>query len=260
MASFREHIGFSSLLGVCYGVAAGGLLKYSVPEAMLAGYLTGVGGMLPDLDSPTGKPGQEVFSLAAAVIPLMAVGQVLEVSKLPVTTESMILVMLVMYFSIRYGMAWLVSKLSTHRGMFHSLPAMVIAGEVVYLVYPSPEPWVKLLMGGGLACGFFSHLLLDEFYSISWNGAVPKMKKSFGTALKWAGPTLGPTLFTYALLLGMTFLAGEQAGIIGPPVDQAQVAPEQKAEGELPPASAPAPFVRSAAVPEEDLDDAPLFK
>jgi len=261
MAAFREHILFSSLLGVGYGVAAASLLKFTPSEAMLAGYLTGVGGMLPDLDIPTGKPGQEIFSLSAAVIPLMTFHHVLTVTQLPVNNESIILIMLCMYFAIRYGLAWLVNKLSVHRGMFHSLPAMLIAGETMYLVYPSSNPYIKLLMGGGLALGFFSHLFLDEIYSVGWNGPLPKIKKSFGTAIKWGSPALGATLFTYALLIALTFLAGEQSGIIGMPQDTITTPIAEKREATNPPQNTTtAPIVRAAAVPEEDLTDAPLFR
>jgi len=259
MAAFREHILFSSLLGVGYGVAAGTVLKYTPTEAILAGYLTGIGGMLPDLDIPTGRPGQEIFSLSAAVIPLLTVGHVLTATQLPVNNESVILVMLIMYFLIRYGLAWLVNHLSVHRGMFHSIPAMLIAGLSMYLVYPSSNPWVKLLMGGGLALGFFSHLFLDEVYSVGWNGPLPQVKKSFGTAIKWASPALGATLFTYALLVALTLFAGEQAGILGMPIDPATQPPvtEQKAPTQE---TNTIPIVKSAAVPEDELTDAPLFQ
>lgn len=259
MAAFREHILFSSLLGVGYGVTAGTVLKFTPTEAILAGYLTGIGGMLPDLDIPTGRPGQEIFSLSAAVVPLLTVGHILHVTRMPVNNESVILIMLAMYFLIRYGLAWMVNHLSVHRGMFHSLPAMLIAGLSMYLVYPSSSPWIKLLMGGGLALGFFSHLFLDEVYSVGWNGPLPQLKKSFGTAIKWASPSLGPTLFTYALLVGLTFVAGEQAGIIGMPVDPAA---QPISEQEAAPAkeSTTIPIVKSAAVPEDELTDAPLYR
>lgn len=262
MAAFREHILFSSFLGLGYGVAAGTLLKFSPTEAMLAGYLTGVGGMLPDLDIPTGRPGHEIFSLAAAVVPLLTVGHILHVTKMPVNNESIILIMLCMYFIIRYGVAWMVSKLSVHRGMFHSLPAMAIAGLSMYIVYPSSNPFIKLLMGGGLALGFFSHLFLDEVYSVGWDGPMPKVKKSFGTAIKWASPALGPTLFTYTMLIGLMFIAGEQAGIIGMPIDTSNPPFAGQQEPAPPPLreTTKGPVVQSAAVPDDQLTDAPLFQ
>lgn len=264
MAAFREHVTFSSLLGVGYGVAASTLLHFTPTEATLAGFLTGVGGMLPDLDIPTGRPGQEIFSITAALAPLVLVGHVLKLTGLPSDTETIMLLLLGMYFTIRYGLAWLVDKLSVHRGMFHSLPAMVIAGEVTYLAYPSHLEMVKLLMGCGVMVGFFSHLLLDEIYSVGWKGPLPQVKKSFGTAIKLAGPTIGPTLVTYALLAGLTFVIGEQTGIIGPPSSPAAVpfADGQPRDQRLPGmgASSPPPIVQEAAVPADQLTDAPVFQ
>ncbi len=259
MAAFREHISVSGMLGLGYGIVAGGLLDYSPAEAAVGGLLAGLGGMLPDLDSPTAKPGQEIFALTAAVVPLVVVGHILKISGLPANTEVMILVMIGMYFVIRYGLASLVNALSVHRGMFHSIPAIFIAAELVYVLYPNPHPQVKLLMGVGMAIGFFSHLLLDEIYSVGWTGPLPKLKKSFGTAIKWASPQIGPTIFTYCLLFAMTFAVGQQSGIIGPPIDENET---RIAEEVLPlhkEVVAP-PIVQEAAVPAEKQTDAPLFR
>lgn len=265
MAAFREHIAFSSLLGVGYGACANALLGFTPVEATLAGFLAGCGGMLPDLDSPKARPGQEIFSLLGAISPLVLVGHVLRWLSLPSDTETVILVMVGIYFTVRYGGAWVVDKLSVHRGMFHSIPAMVIAAEIAFLAYPTPRPLVKLLMGAGVALGFFSHLFLDEVYSVKWTGMLPELKKSFGTAIKFTSEALMPTVFTYGLLATLTFVIGEQTGLIGPPVDPkaAPIAEEHV------PAATDDPFLRSvsappvveqASVPSEQLTDAPLFR
>jgi membrane-bound metal-dependent hydrolase YbcI (DUF457 family) len=261
VAAFREHITFSSLLGVGYGACASTLLHFTPTEAALAGFLTGVGGMLPDLDIPTGRPGKEVFSITAALAPLVLVGHIIKLTGLPSDIETVMLLMLVMYFVIRYGLAWAVDKMSVHRGMFHSIPAMLIAGEAAYLAYPSSVEQVKLLMGGGVMVGFFSHLFLDEVYSVDCSGVAPHLKKSFGTAIKFSGQALGPTIFTYALLAGLTFLIGEQTGIIGPPQGPS-VAPFTGGQQSAPKreTTSPAPMVREAAVPAEQLTDAPLYR
>ncbi len=260
MAAFREHITVSGMLGLGYGVAATTLIGYSPAEAAVAGVLAGIGGMLPDLDSPTAKPGQEIFALTAASMPLVLVGHVLKWSQLPANTEVLILLIMGMYLGIRYGLAQIVANFSVHRGMFHSIPATFIAAELVYLMYPNPSPTVKLLMGAGVAVGFFSHLLLDEVYSIAWDGPLPRLKKSFGTALKWASPQLGPTILTYGLLIAMTFIVGEQSGIIGPPVTQEATRMAEEEDPFRRPESTIPPTVQQAAVPEDELTDAPLFK
>ncbi|MEW4488641.1 metal-dependent hydrolase [Thalassoglobus sp. JC818] len=265
MASFKEHVGFSGLLGVGYGLAATFMFGFQPTQAALAGYLAGVGGMLPDLDSPTGKPGQEIFSLTAAVVPLVLIGYVLKWAGLPTDTETVMLTLLLMYFAIRYGGSWLVAKLCVHRGMFHSIPAMLISAEATYLFYPSDELSVKILMSGAVTIGFFSHLLLDEIYSVGWSGPVPKLKKSFGTALKLYGTKFGPAAFAYALLAFMTFVTLEDAGVIGPPEPRQATSPSgeetEDAEDQLDfQQSSEALPLQSASRAADELTDAPRFQ
>lgn len=214
MASFREHITFSAALGVGYGCLAHFYAGYTPQQGALAGCLAGIGGMLPDLDLPTGRPGREIFSLTAAVAPLILVGRVLRVTQLPKDTETTMLCVVAMYLVIRYGLAEVVKRLSTHRGMFHSVPSMVIAGQLVYLGYPSNFISVKLLMGLGVALGFLSHLLLDEIWSFTWKGGLPSLKKSSGTAIKMFGEQFLPNAVTFALLATTSFFMLEDLGLI----------------------------------------------
>lgn len=221
MAGFRQHVTFSSLLGIGYGAAATFLLEFSPVEGALAGCLAGVGGMLPDLDAPNGKPGQEIFALTGAVAPLLLIGRVLDWTGLPHDAETVMLLLVGLYITIRYGLAALLHRVSVHRGMFHSLPAMVIAGELVYLSYPGDTSQVHLLMAGAVTLGFFSHLLLDEIWSVEWKGALPSLKKSAGTAIKMFGPTLGANVISYALLGSLTYAVLLETGIVqhaGPPL------------------------------------------
>lgn len=127
-------------------------------------------------------------------------------------TETVMILLVVMYLGIRYGLAWLVSTFSVHRGMFHSIPAMLIAAEITYLGYPSELTTVKLLMAGGVAVGFFSHLLLDEMYSVQLNGVRVRFKKSWGTAIKLVGERMAPNVITYAILLTLTYAMLSDAG------------------------------------------------
>ena len=45
--------------------------------------------------------------------------------------------------------------------MFHSIPALLISGLILYLVFPDPDVVVRLLAGAGIA-GILSHLRADE--------------------------------------------------------------------------------------------------
>ncbi|MFO0999054.1 MAG: metal-dependent hydrolase [Planctomycetaceae bacterium] len=56
---------------------------------------------------------------------------------------------------------------TVHRGMFHSIPALIIASEVTFLAYHSSDMKVRILMAIGTGLGFLSHLVLDEMYKRS---------------------------------------------------------------------------------------------
>src|SRR5690606_35377920 len=177
MAAYREHISVRSMLGIVVGGGSYFALGFTPIQGALVGWLTAMAGMLPDLDSETGRPVREMFGLVAAIAPLALVGRVLGWLGLQGTPEMVMLLIVVMYLGIKYGGQMLVSSVSVHRGMFHSIPAMIISAELTYLVYPHESSKVKFLMGTGVAIGFFSHLLLDEMYSVQWSGGGIKLKK-----------------------------------------------------------------------------------
>ncbi|HUG93618.1 MAG TPA: metal-dependent hydrolase [Planctomycetaceae bacterium] len=212
MAGYREHVSVSGLCGVCYGVSAGYAFGFTPVQGALAGSLTWVAGMLPDLDSDTGKPIREVFSLVAAVVPLVLMRRLEEWCG--GDREAAVLAAIGVYAAVRYGAAAVLSKLSVHRGMFHSIPAMLIAAELVFLAYRSDSPAVKALMAGGVAIGFLSHLVLDELYSVEWTGIRVRLNKAAGSAFKLVGRSYVPNVFTWTVLMFLTWLTLADAGLI----------------------------------------------
>jgi hypothetical protein len=217
MAAYREHVSVSALLGCAVGAGSWLLLGFSPIQGMLAGWFTAIGGILPDLDSESGRPVREMFGLTASIAPLLLLGRALYYTGLPNTPETVMVLFLAMYLLIKYGLSQLVGAVSVHRGMFHSIPALLIAAEGTYLAYPSNDVRVKFLMASGIAVGFFSHLLLDEFYSVQWSGVRISLKKSAGSAIKFFGPTFGANCVAYMLLAGLTVVTLTESGIIGPP-------------------------------------------
>jgi len=214
MAGYREHISVSGLLGVGYGATATFALGFTPVQGALAGILTWVAGMLPDLDSQTGKPVREIFSLVAAVAPLAMMGHLL---KWGGNAEGAMLLAVLVYAAIRYGAAFILGKLSVHRGMFHSIPALLIAAELAYLGFKSDDMIVKLLMAGGVAAGFLSHLILDEIYSVEWSVIRVRLNKAAGSAFKFVGKRFVPNAFTYALLMFLTYVTLVDVGLLEGP-------------------------------------------
>ena len=200
MAGFKTHITVSSLMGVGYGGTA--YLMYGVPwpTCLLAGGLCGVSGMLPDIDSDSGRPLHESMAFAAAVVPMMLLHRF---QHWGMSHEMIILAGAGVYLLIRFGLAALLKRYTVHRGMFHSLPAAVIFGEIAFLL-ASGEDWrLRAFTAGAVVLGYLSHLVLDEIYSVEWSHGL-RLKNSFGTALKLFGQGWWPNLSAYLKLAILT--------------------------------------------------------
>ena len=204
MAGFRMHVGVAASMGVGYGYGAMVGMGFGPDAAALAAAVTAAGGMLPDLDSESGRPVREVFGLAAAVVPVLLVPRLQHAG---LTHEAILAALVGCYLAVRYGAPWVLGQLTVHRGMFHSLPALAISGLAMYLEYGSPDRRVRLLLAGGVMLGFLSHLVLDEIYSVDFNGVRLKLKSSAGTALKLFSDSVWGTTCCYAILGALLYTA-----------------------------------------------------
>lgn len=207
MASYRGHLAFASTLAAGYGAL--GVLQWDFDwgDAALGAGLCTVGGLLPDLDSDSSVPTRELFGIAAAVGALLAYARL----RHGLNHEEAILTAGLIYVFIRYVVARVFKWLTVHRGMFHSLPAMCIAGLGIYMLQPGRDPAQRDYFAGGMMLGFLSHLVLDEIYAIDITGARVKLNKFAGSAVKLWSKSLIANLTCYALLAGMVFLAvGEE--------------------------------------------------
>lgn len=231
MAGYREHIGVSGLLGAAYGAAATMAAGFTPVQGALAGGLTWVSGMLPDLDAESGRPVRELFGLLAAILPMILMRRLLAWSQ---SVETAVLCAFMIYGAIRFGGPLVLGWCSVHRGMFHSIPALIIAAECTFLAYQSDDVGVRLLMAGGVAMGFLSHLVLDELYSVQWNGLRLKLNKAAGSALKLVGRYPLPNLFCYGLLVTLTYATLAEVGLIDPGVARTPPPEVQQAAESLP--------------------------
>ncbi len=196
MADFKTHVTFSSVLGCGYSVA--GMMAGMPPStALVAGGLCGVSGMLPDVDSDSGVPRREAMGFAAAIVPMLLVDRL---EQLQLGYDQMILVAALLYFGIRFVAARLIGKWSVHRGMWHSIPAVLIFAGVAFLISGSTDLTTRYFKAFAVGLGALSHLVLDEVYSVDTRGVVPKFKKSFGTAVKLWGKHGWANFSTYAKL------------------------------------------------------------
>jgi membrane-bound metal-dependent hydrolase YbcI (DUF457 family) len=210
MAGFKTHIATSSTLGAGYA-CLGAYYGLPIEAALVAGGLCGIGGMLPDIDSDSGVPVRETMGAAAAVTPMLLVDRF---QHLGLNYEQMVLAAGATYFFVRFGVAGLLKRYTVHRGMFHSIPALLIFTGLAFLICGSRNLQLRYFKAGGVFIGALSHLVLDEIYSVQWVGGRWRFKSSFGTALKLWGEDPWGNISCYAKLIGVAVLILSEPSIM----------------------------------------------
>jgi membrane-bound metal-dependent hydrolase YbcI (DUF457 family) len=203
MADFKTHISTSTVVGIGYG-ALGHACGMTLATSMLAGGLCSVAGMLPDLDSDTGVPLRESIAFGAAIVPMMLIDRL---QHMGLSNEAIVLAGGLIYLIVRFGVSDIFKKYTVHRGMWHSIPAAATCGLLTFLIASGPDLEVRLFKSIAVVLGFMIHLLLDELWSFERKGVGIRVKKSFGTAMKfWSRRSMWANVSTYgklAILLGL---------------------------------------------------------
>lgn len=210
MASFKIHITTSCTLGAGYA-CLGAYYGLPIEAALVAGGLCGLGGMLPDIDSDSGVPLRETMGFAAAVTPMLLVDRF---QALGLNYEQMVLAAAGSYLFVRFGIAKLLMRYTVHRGMFHSIPALLIFTGVAFLLCGYGNLHLRYFKAAGVFLGVLSHLLLDEIYSVQWIRGRWRFKKSFGTALKLWGDDAWGNVSTYGKLAFIVVLILSEPAIM----------------------------------------------
>ncbi|MCX7409380.1 MAG: metal-dependent hydrolase [Planctomycetales bacterium] len=222
MAGFHTHIAVSTAVGVGYAMWGGAQYDLPLSTCLLAGGLCSVAGIMPDLDSDSGIPARETISLAAALVPMLLFQRF---QAHGMSVEHMVLAGAPIYLVIRFGLGSILKSVSVHRGMFHSIPAAIIAGLIGYLICDEGVSLVRYYKAFAVTLGYMTHLMLDEIWSLDFGAGVPRVKKSFGTALKLFGDDPGATLTTYCLLGLLTLFATNDKGTQSTPLPFAKRTP-----------------------------------
>lgn len=209
LAGFKTHISTSTMVGVVYGYWGATTQGMSIESALLAGGLCSVAGMLPDLDSATGIPLRETTLFLSAVIPILMVDRFRDMG---LSHEAMALASMLIYILIRFVVVEFFRRYTVHRGMWHSIPAALIACLGAYLIMPCPSEAIRVYKSLAVLIGFLTHLILDEIWSLDFSSGRLRVKKSFGTALKFFNDDLWANVSVWGKLALLCYLAwGDQA-------------------------------------------------
>ena len=206
MAGFKAHLAGGIASGAGISLIGFYLRGLSLTQSGAIFVVGSVGGLLPDLDSDTGKPLSFLFHLVSVLIPSMLLIEAIQIGG--ESLEFLICYFAILYLFINYLVCAMIKKITVHRGMMHSIPFTFICGGVGYLLFLPSGKQVAIMAGLAVFLGCFVHLLLDELSSIKLKfGFIPIPKKSSGSAFKLKSGSLAATLFTYLILVAVGILA-----------------------------------------------------
>ncbi|MCB9643602.1 MAG: metal-dependent hydrolase [Myxococcales bacterium] len=120
---------------------------------------------------------------AVVVASICAVPALFFFKKLPLPLPHTLALMIVIAILVQVSLP-LFRLVTTHRGSIHSVPVAVVYGELVYLFMYRFTVQDRVALAICALLGALSHLLLDEIYSVNFDGKIT-VKRSFGTAFSF---------------------------------------------------------------------------
>ena len=185
MAGYKAHMAFGMVTAAGWTFIVITLSLVSVWFLPIIFIATVVGAFLPDLDSDTSAPLKIlliIFSVLGSAVAGWIVFNQEDSSWLRLGGMSA--------FSglfIYYGIGGIFKKLTNHRGIFHSIPAVVLSAmlTLTLLNQIDLDLNIKMMVSLGVGLGYLCHLILDELNSTVNLGGIPFIpNKSIGTAVK----------------------------------------------------------------------------
>jgi membrane-bound metal-dependent hydrolase YbcI (DUF457 family) len=200
MADFKIHLSGGIAVGAGMSVAGHFVAGLTLLQAGAVFVVGSVGGLLPDLDSDTGKPLAFLFHLVSVLIPSLLFVRAVQIGG--DSPEFLVCYFAGSYLFINYVVCAIVKKVTVHRGMMHSIPFVFVCAGVAYLLFKPSGTQVAGIAGIAVLLGCLVHLVLDEITSFKLKfGIIPIPKRSSGSAFKFKSDSLLATLFVYIILV-----------------------------------------------------------
>ena len=193
MANFKTHVIGSISLGLVSSIIFLEPHDKTFKNIFLCILFALIGGFLPDIDSKSSISKRIIFTILALFCSSIILKHAIQGCL--INYQSLFECFLI-YLFIRYALSSLLHKFTIHRGIFHSIPIMLCWSFGISIITHPVNQWTLAL---SVLSGFLSHLILDELYSVNLENL--KLKKSFGTALKFSSSNNIATFFSYILAI-----------------------------------------------------------
>jgi hypothetical protein len=209
MAGYKAHLATGMALGLSAGIGLVLFAVISLTYLPLIFVAVVIGSFLPDLDSDTGIPVKLLF-LVLGFILAASVGYYLY-DAVEARVYTIMVGVLGTFGLINFALKYLFKRLTTHRGILHSLVGVIAAILILNSAFLAMglEIFDSLLFSGAVGIGYLGHLVLDETNSIVNLSGIPFIpKKSLGTALKLSTASLRMNIALLIIILVLLYLNG----------------------------------------------------
>lgn len=205
MAAFKTHLTGGAIIGGGCAIIAVTVFHLTYIQTVSVFIMGMVGGILPDIDSDSGKPLALIFGTVSVLLPVLLLDKLSLGRQL--SPEFLVSYFVLSYLIINYLICGIIKAMTAHRGIIHSLPFALLAGEIGFLLFlPSGEK-VATMIAVSVFSGSLVHLFLDELHSFSFKFMIfPVVKNSFGTAIKIKSTHFLPTATVYVLVTAAAFM------------------------------------------------------
>ncbi len=192
MADFKTHLEFGSAVGFLLAIFShiwGWVNSFST--AIIIFFATTLASFLPDVDSNSSVP-VKIISMLYAYLAAALVLFYLYDSNIK-SFFFLSIIALITFVSVLVILPFLLKRFTTHRGIFHSIPAALISFFATLIIAWTTRLSVleRFTMALAVFLGYLSHLILDELYSVDiLSRKINKRKSSFIHIKKSSGTAL----------------------------------------------------------------------
>ncbi len=190
---------FSSSLVVSFLYALLGFffLNVSSEYLLLASAVVVVSGLLPDIDGSDEIPSRELAGLLAAVSPLLFFE--LYPGLFAQRISRVALIVICCYLLTRIVIMKIMRLVFSPRGMIHSIPAAVVTGQAVFLMFYDLNLVDRSYVAIGAFLGFLFHLIIEAYSGVDFVATAvgESVPKGGEPVLKMFGRSWGATAVMY---------------------------------------------------------------
>ena len=201
MAGYKAHLATGMLIGGITTISVFIVLAIDILFSPFIFLAVIIGSFLPDLDSDTGMPVKMLVASLGMVAAIWAGYMLLDrVSDEPVKSIATIVGS---YGAVYIILQRIFKKFTKHRGLFHSILALLIAMltlNYLLLIFEF-SLFESRLLSISLGVGYLGHLILDEVNSVINLSGIPFIpKKSLGSALKIVSKSSRVNMIAFMIL------------------------------------------------------------